>query len=154
MDENRKFERYDKNLDVKFDFVYAAAADLKYNVDGNDPSLKFDAVSRNIGARGMCLTSHHKLEKGQKLHLELYLPTTSQPIHMDGQVCWCDSLGGNSGPDEFDAGIELNSVEGNPVAETVHFDEQYHVIWSNVLESIFGTFRKQMQSRNIEERQK
>jgi len=144
--EKRQAERYDKEFELTFD--YAAATELKYQVEEGRNRLKeYEGVSKNISANGLCLTSSHKLAIGQHLHLEIFLSKGVQPIHMDGLVCWCDpSLTGKKKL-MFNAGIKLQSVEGKSVDETIHMDEKYHVLWSNVLESVFGTFRKLMQER-------
>ena len=140
--DKRQAPRYDKELQLKFDFSYNATTELKYEVE-EDRRQKYTAVSKNIGATGLCLTSPHPLKKGQHLHLEVYLPKGREPIHMDGEVCWCSSSGNAQAM--FDAGIKLATVEGEAVDATVYLDEENHVLWSNVLESIFGTFRKLVQ---------
>ena len=149
--DNRQSERYDKELQVNFDFLYDAAAAMTYVVENAEHRLeKYVAISKNICASGLCLTSPHKLERGQTLRLEVYLPKSRQPIHMEGEVRWCRSAEKEEDQHMFDAGIRLKAVEGQSVDPTVHLDESYHVIWSNVLESIFGTFRKLSQeSRRV-----
>lgn len=140
--EQRQCARYDKKLKVDFDFSYDAATKLKYRVQEDVHVKRYAGMSRNIGASGLCLTSHHKLEKGQHLHLEVFLPKGRQPIHMDGEVRWCDKSLNKRKKDLFEVGIKLKAVEGKSVDETVHLDEVHHVVWSNVLEAVFGTFRK------------
>lgn len=151
-EEQRKFERYDKNLQVYFNFPYGfpydAATELKYQVDNEDPDKKHTGVSKNICATGLCLTSDHSLEKGQHVRLEVYLPQLHRPIRMDGEVCWCDrSSLSDAHHILFDTGIKLQTVEGESVDQTVHVDEAYHVVWSNVLEAVFGNFRRLVQEK-------
>ena len=149
--EQRQALRYDKNLQIGFNFPYGfpydAATKLKYQVEDKDRHRKkYTGVSKNIGVTGLCLTSDHSLEKGQQVQLEVFLPYGHQPIHMDGEVCWCErSSLSDAKRVLFDTGIKLMTVEGQSVDETVHLDEAHHVLWSNVLESIFGTFRKLVQ---------
>ena len=148
--DKRQAPRYDKNLQVSFNFPYGfpydATTQLQYEVENDAPQEKHTGVSKNICATGLCLTSDHKLEKGQQVRLEIYLPKGSQPIHMVGEVCWCDrSSVSDVKHSLFDAGIKLNTVEGESVDQTVHLDETNHVLWSNVLEAVFGTFRKLVQ---------
>lgn len=144
--EKRQTERYAKKMELNFS--YDAAAKLVYRVESSNPTFqKFAGVSKNICANGLCLTTHHPLKKGQRLHLEVYLPKDRHPIHMDGEVRWCDPVAGKKNKDLFDAGIKLESVEGESVDDTVHVDQTHHVVWSNVLESVFGTFRKLAQER-------
>ena len=145
--EKRQFERFDKQIKINFEFFYDATTKVKYQVVDQDNSVeKYEGISKNICATGLCFTSDQKLKEGQTLHLEVYLPRAQSPIHMDGQVRWCDLSQSNKEKfPRFDTGVRLMSVEGQPVDNSVHFDETYHVMWSNVLESIFGTFRKLMQ---------
>ena len=149
--DKRQAPRYDKNLQVNFDFPYGfpydAATKLKYEVaEEGQHVTKHTGVSKNICATGLCLTSQHALIKGQHLHLEVYLPQSPEPIHMDGEVCWCDRSSLSDAQQVlFDAGIKLVTVEGQNV--DVHLDEAHHVLWSNVLEAVFGTFRKLVQEK-------
>jgi len=144
--EKRKFPRYYKKVKL---FAYAAEAKLKYQVVNQEtaPALpKFAAVSKNISASGLCFTCDQKLKKGLNLQLEVYLPKSDEPIHMNGQVRWSAQATMNKRHSLlFNTGVKLLTVEGEPVNNSVVLDKTYHVIWSNVLESIFGTFRKIMQ---------
>ena len=145
--EKRQFARYNKKTKINFGFAYDAATKVKYQVvDKDNPIKKFAGISKNICATGLCFTSDHRLKKGQNLHLEVYLPKAPDPIHMDGQVRWSDRSSLNKKRfDRFDTGVQLLSVDGKPVDNSVYFDKTYHIIWSNVLESIFGTFRRLVQ---------
>ncbi len=144
--EKRQADRYIKVLDLNFfDFPYDAETKLSYKVEEEDGE-KYAGKSKNIGASGLCLTSDHKLKKGQHLHLEIFLPQSRQPIHMDGEVCWCSPSVDLKAM--FDAGIKLKAVEGESVQESVHMDKAHHILWSNVLESVFGTFRKLVQEKH------
>ena len=139
--DKRQAPRYEKHVPVGLDFLYNAATELKYEVEENPQIEKYAGVSKNIGATGLCLTTHHRLKKGQHLHLEVYLPKGREPIRMDGEVCWCGRSSASDTQVLFDAGIKLATVEGEPVEASVHMDQAHHVLWSNVLESVFGTFR-------------
>ena len=148
--DKRQSPRYEKHLQVSFGFPYGfpydATTKLKYEVEEKAQEGKFEGVSKNVCATGLCLTSSRRLEKGQHLHLEVYLPQGQQPIHMDGEVRWCDrSSLSDAVPTLFDAGIQIQTVEGQSVDETVRLDDVHHVLWSNVLEAVFGTFRKLVQ---------
>src|SRR3989338_5584918 len=116
--EKRQAPRYDKNLQICFNFPYGfpydAQTELKYEIEDKDHHLeKYTGVSKNVCATGLCLTSGHRLEKGQHVLLEVYLPHGDQPIHMDGEVCWCDrSSLSDVRHTLFDAGIKVKTVEG------------------------------------------
>ena len=150
--EKRAFDRYPHKFPVSVEFAYDAETKVKYQViqakEEKNPAAKIPAVSKNICASGLCFTSDHKLRKGQSLHLEVYLPDEKKPIHMDGQVRWSNRTSTRRrSPWRFDTGVKLNRVEGKSVESSVYFDKTYHVYWSNVLESIFGTFRKLRQKK-------
>jgi hypothetical protein len=149
--EQRQAERYDKSLDVTIDFHYRATTEMQYQIRDEDPhSAKYPAVSKNICATGLCLTSHQQLKKGQHLHLEVFLPSGRAPIHMDGEVCWCSLSSSKGAKNLFDAGVRVEKVEGQSVEPTVHLDAEHQILWSNVLESIFGTFRILMHEKTGE----
>ena len=40
----------------------------------------------------------------------------------------------------FDTGVRLISVGKKSVAESIHFDKEYNVFWSEPLESVLGNF--------------
>ena len=48
----------------------------------------------------------------------------------------------------FQTGVLRKKVNGEMVDKTGHFDKEYHVSWSNVLESILGSF-KDLAKKNI-----
>ena len=124
--EKRKCARYAKDLKLCYDFPYryspaATVAKVKYQIEGQEQSKKIAGVSRNICATGLCLTSHQKLKKGQRLGLEISLPAGRRSVRMDGEVRWCQRTGQNVRKrDLFSAGIRLHSVKGKPVDGTVH----------------------------------
>ena len=151
--DKRQSDRYEKHLEVQFKFPYGfpydAATKLEYQVESEGSDSKYVGVSKNVCATGLCLTSQHQLEKGQHLRLEVFLPQSREPIHMDGEVCWCDrSPLSDAKQVLFDAGVRLQTVEGESVDDSVHLDEVHHLIWSNVLEAVFGTFRKLVQEKH------
>ena len=61
---------------------------------------------------------------------------------MEGEVRWIEKHG-----NRFDAGVELETVEGKQVAESVHFDDLYQIEWSEVLETVFGKFKINLNQR-------
>lgn len=148
--ERRVYQRYDSELSVYFNVNY----DLKTKVvfwlftKGRDSQVlpKYFAVSKNVSAQGLCFHSDHKLRKNTPLFLEVYLPKKEDPVMMTGAVRWCkpfsqkDTQGGR-----FYTGIKLLTVYEKLVAPTIYFDQTYKVVWSNVLESVFGSYREAAQ---------
>ena len=161
--ERRKYERYGTEAKVYFRVVYEIETKVEYQVlekvDGKKLSEKHPAMSKNISAEGLCFTSSEKLKKGDFLYLEVYLPSQKEPIHMEGQVRWSHMTSQEEEKEnKFDVGVKLITVNGKSVLASIHFDEANKVIWSSVLESVFGEFRKLAQkkahSQTNKERQK
>jgi len=157
-DENkRKFKRYNTEIEVYFDFAYDLETRIKFEfIDKKkDESVSklYQAISRNISAEGLSLVSYKIVKPGDNLHMELYLPSTKNPIHMEGEVKWCRiaptsyeqyGLKGKKDQDIYQAGVRIVSVNNEPVPESVHFDKEYEVNWSVVLESVFGNYKMLM----------
>jgi hypothetical protein len=156
--ERRKYERYDTEAKVYFRIVYEIKTRVKFQIVDKEErgglSKKYPAVSKNISVEGLCFCSHKQLEKGDILYLEVYLPHRKQPICMEGKVRWSQPAASKH-PEgaEFDTGVKLISVEGKSVMASIYYDEANHVVWSAVLESIFGNFRKLAQ-KNISNKSK
>jgi len=151
----RKFKRYSTEIEVYFDFAYELETKIKFEFIDKDKSVSklYQAISRNISVEGLSLVSHKKVKPGDKLHMELYLPNTKNPIHMTGEVKWCRNapssyeqygLQGKKNQNIYQAGVQLVSVNNEPVPDSVHFDKEYEVNWSVVLESVFGNYKMLM----------
>ncbi|VAX37036.1 hypothetical protein MNBD_UNCLBAC01-1562 [hydrothermal vent metagenome] len=157
--EHRVTLRYESQRRVSFDFVYDMEAKLKFQKLDEDKvsqhRAKYLGLSKNVSTEGLCFISGKKLNKGDHINLEVYLPGDTEQIHMEGEVKWCDYAQGltaeTSENQQFDTGVKLVSIEGRSVQETVYFDETYQVEWSTVLESILGKFRIMMQNKKNKE---
>ena len=143
----RKHDRYDTELKVYFDCVYELKTLVKFQVkdpDAKTPLLrKYSALSKNISAEGICFSTGKKLNPGDLLKLEIYLPQEANPICMDGEVRWCTNIPSLAGESEskFDVGIRLLTVADQSVENSVYFDEPNQITWSVVLESVLGGFK-------------
>ncbi|MFH1678915.1 MAG: PilZ domain-containing protein [Candidatus Omnitrophota bacterium] len=141
--ERRRFQRHDTEMKVSFQVSYDIKTRVKFQVlDKSKQKLaskKYSGLSKNINVEGLCFTSKKKLEKGNKLLLEVYAPNIVVPVRMQGKVLWDIEFPQGSGL--FHAGVKLISVNKKPVADTIHYDKKYKVIWSIVLESVFGSFK-------------
>jgi len=150
--DRRRHLRFTIERPMRFDFAYAMETSVVFQVTGERPAKrKYRGVSRNVSAEGLCFVSDKKLTRGDRLDLEVYLPGEERAIEMIGDVQWCapvepSSLTARHGP-SFQTGVQVVSVEGQPVRESVYFDTTYQVAWSMVLESILGKFRVLMQQR-------
>lgn len=145
--EKRKYERYDSELSVYFRVNYDLRTKVAFWVlkRAKDPQSvpKLFAISQNVSAQGLCFHSSHKLRENTPLFLEVYIPKREEPVQMTGAVRWCKPFLGKNvqeGAGRFYAGIQLLTVRDKMVVPTIYFDETYKVVWSNVLESIFGSY--------------
>ena len=103
---------------------------------------------KNVSVEGLCFSSDGLYEYGQIVEMEVELPGAVKSIHMEGEVQWNKLVEAQEKmkeePDElakFRTGIKVIEVDGKMVSETIHFEENYHIQWSIVLDSIFGNFR-------------
>lgn len=147
MREKRKYPRYDTEAKIYFRVNYDLKTKVKFQVfqDGEKKHLsrKYAALSRDISAEGLGFCSNRALKKSDLLYLEVYLPRRKTPLHMTGEVRWSrPAFCARKHTYKFDTGIKLLTVLGEPVARTIHRDKKHKVIWSKVLESVFGNFRK------------
>jgi len=151
--EKRKYERFDTEVKIYFKVAYDLKTRVEYQILDEDKKevspAKYEAVSKNVSAEGLCFVSNQKLEKGDCLLLEVFLPKQKEPIPMKGEVAWCwSSAISTSSENKFDTGVKLLKVDGKSVAESVYRDQEYGVVWSAVLEAVFGNFRIFAQKRN------
>jgi len=152
----RKYKRYNTEARIYFEFSYDLETKVEFELIKNGKKerskRKYLAVSRNISAEGLCFVSHKAVKGGDSLYMEVYLPSVVEPIHMRGEVKWCDAVPGFStyvldnkkNKQMYHIGVILSSVGGDPVNESIHFDKEYGVNWSVVLESVFGSYKMLM----------
>ena len=144
--EKRKYERFDTEVKIHFYVPYDLKTKVNFEIKQTPPAAskkKYEGVSRNISAGGICFSSSKKLEKGDGLILEVYLPQTQKPILMEGKVCWSQASRNNlPSVEQFDSGVQLTLVNGKSVEESIYFDHAHQVIWSAVLEMVLGSFSK------------
>lgn len=156
----RKYKRYNTEAKIYFDFSYDLETKVEFELIEDKKKEKSRkkhlAVSRNISAEGLCFVSHKFVKEEDLLYMEVYLPNVVEPIHMNGKVKWCDAVSGSSmhvlddkkNKQMYHIGVILSFVEGDSVSDSIHFDEEYGVNWSVVLESIFGSYKMLMSERH------
>lgn len=147
--ERRKYERYDTEAKIYFHVNFDIKTKVKFQLLDKDIeralSKKYSALSRNISAEGLRFSSDKKLKKGNSLYLELYLPKQKKPIPMTGEVRWSRAaLGGAKKKYGFDSGVKLITISGRSVSSSIYYDKDHKVVWSVVLDSVFGNFRRLM----------
>jgi hypothetical protein len=159
-EERRRYSRYDTELKVYFRVNFELKTKVEFQLIDKEKhtalSEKHSAVSRNVSAEGLCFTSNVKLMKGDVLSLEVYLPSQDTPIYMEGEVRWSQETPlSKSDKKKFSTGIKILNVEGRQVDPTIFYDAEHNVIWSVVLDSVFGSFKKIVQkTKNLHQRKR
>lgn len=144
--ERRHFERFDTDAQVHFRVTYEFKTKVRFQIV-NDPHVKnnppkYPALGQNVSAQGLCFISNRQLSEGDVLFLEVFVPGIREPLFMNGEVAWCRESSEHKGDEfRFAAGVKLIDVNGQPVDDSIHYDEENNITWSNVLESVFGSFR-------------
>ncbi len=149
--EKRTSERYDTQVKVYFSLAYDLETKVNYQLIDKDKNIssaaKEQAVSKNVSIEGLCIVSSKKLNKHDKLAMEVYVPSSDEPILMKGDVRWCQEAVNSKGAKEYLTGILVETVNGQLVKDTINYDDQYMIKWSAVLESVLGSYRILSQER-------
>src|ERR1041384_7284052 len=131
--EARRYKRYDTEAKIHFYVPY----DLKTKVSfqfkkpqiNTSLNKRFTGVTKNISAAGLCFVSERKLMQGDHILMDIYLPGVEKPIPMEGEARWSKA---NENGLQFFTGVEITKVYDKPVEQTIYFDQEHQVIWSNV----------------------
>ncbi|MBU1870042.1 MAG: PilZ domain-containing protein, partial [Candidatus Omnitrophica bacterium] len=91
--ERRKYQRYDLETKVHFyvkDFNLVTKVRFRKLIDEKDVHMakEFAGISRNVSVEGIRFCSLKKLKAGESLFIKVYLPKSSKPIPMVGEVRW------------------------------------------------------------------
>lgn len=133
----------DKAL-VNFIYDFHAKVDVRSAETSITPKiLKCHGVCKNISTEGLCFVSEKRLKRGEKLDLEFYISDSNSPIHMQGNVRWSRKAS-RSQPahSQYDTGLKLTMIEGKTVRDSIYFDEEYKLYWSDVLDLISGEWKQ------------
>jgi len=145
-DNKRDHKRYITKPKEKVHFAYDVTTQLDFQIRSKDNkdalSEKHCATMKNVSVVGLCFESENEIHDGDDIHIKVYFPGTAECVDMEGEVRWIEKHG-----NRFDAGVELETVEGKQVAESVHFDDLYQIEWSEVLETVFGKFKINLNQR-------
>jgi len=150
--ERRKYERYETELEILFHVKYRLQTKVSFRL--LKPRIaseeRYEGFTRNISVEGLRFFSSIKLNVGDLLYLELFLPKQKRPICMTGRVCWSRQLFKIiSRCPAYDTGVKLTTIGSKKIAPTIHFEKKYGVYWSILLESIFGSFKKLVRKHKI-----
>ena len=149
--EKRKYYRHGTEMKIYFQVSYDIRTKVTFQVldatKQKGVSTKYSGLSRDISVEGISFVSKRKLEEGDMLLLEVYAPNVEIPVLMDGEVRWSHKITKSLRyKGMFYTGVKVISVNGKSVADSIHYDFEYKVDWSIVLETVFGSF-KQMVKR-------
>lgn len=149
--ERRKYQRYDTEVKIFFHVNYDIKTKVKFRLIDKQKHVllpkRYLGLSRNVSAEGIRFSSIKQLQKRDIIFIEVYLPKLKKPICMTGEVRWSEQTFLHPKIKyKFDTGVRLISVSGRPVHESIHYDKKNKIYWSEVLDSVFGSFRKFMQT--------
>lgn len=147
--ERRRYERRETNVRVRFQITYDVKTRVKFRIVGSNRrrhiSRKYLGFGRDINVEGLSFVSRKKLEKSDMLLLEVYVPKVKVPVLMEAEVRWSKMLSGKEGgKNMFQTGVRLISVQGKSVSDSIYYDKKYKLMWSIVLEAVFGGFKRAM----------
>jgi len=145
--DRRRHTRYETDLKIQFFVSFDIKTQIKFKVKTKAKKIfsptKYTAISRNISAEGIAFQSKKKLERGDILSLEVYVPSAEKPISMAGEVRWSKQAGPKNKRD-YETGILLTEVENHNVENSIIVDPIHRIAWSIVLETVFGEFKHMM----------
>ena len=142
----RKHSRFETDIKVSFVAPYDFRTEVDYKVDREQQhgqEQKYIGFSKNISVSGICFESTKELKIGDYLWMEVHLPKHGAIIYMEGEVRWSRlATVSPNAPHLYSSGVLIKKVDGVNIEETVYFDEEYKVMWSQLLESVLGSFAK------------
>ena len=107
IDERRKYIRMDIKCKIDFKVI-------------GKKKFKFTGTIKNISGEGIGITflTNDPLPKNTPLDLNVTLPCSPKPVHLNGQVRWCDMGDGIRGKSKkpYSMGVRLVGVDENDEA--------------------------------------
>ena len=144
-DEKRQNWRHEYQQKVYFDFIYDYKAKVDFNSSdeySKEMGFKYHGVSQNISTKGLCFRGDKELNRGEEIVVQVHVPEKERIVFLEGEVRWSKlALVDDEGNQYFDTGIQLSKIQDKDVLNTVRYDEEYKVFWSDVLEECLGSFR-------------
>ncbi|OGX27394.1 MAG: hypothetical protein A2879_04565 [Omnitrophica WOR_2 bacterium RIFCSPHIGHO2_01_FULL_49_10] len=101
--DRRKCERFDTELDLKYNLISSSKSDFSTN-------------TRNISKSGISILVYEILPKDSLIDMEISIPNSKEIIKLRGKVAWCEGCNGQERRDKdgkrtFIVGIELVDTE-------------------------------------------
>ncbi len=145
--ERRKHSRYEADLKIDFCVGFDIETKIDFRVrkeSGKEFShKKYPALGQNVSAEGLSFSSKKILHIGDILSMDVYVPSASKAIRMEGEVKWSRlSTQEKDAQEMYDTGVRLLKVKEEDVGKSVSIDPRNNVVWSIVLESVFGSFKE------------
>ena len=141
---NRLHKRHELQRTDGEKFVYDLTTRMKYHLQHEDAENleDHDATIKNLSVNGLCFVADEQFNIGDPIFIDAII-TDDEDVVMTGTVAWCMPFPIDETPTKyFSTGVELQEIEGKKVVDTIYYDEEYHVEWSDVLEKIFGRYRE------------
>lgn len=141
----RRHPRYDTDMKLIFKVKYDINVKVEFTVlDGvveDNVNRRHIGTCSNVSVDGLLITSGRQLSQKDVLLLEVYDPLIQGPVKMEGHVRWCKKspVSDNEHGDIFDSGVQILSVNGKSVSDSIYFDNKHMAAWSALLETLFGT---------------
>lgn len=143
--DRRQHERYDTDLKIAFSVNFELETKIKFRIKKGSKSRAqtYTAVGHNVNVEGLGFSSDVKLNKGEFLAMDVFLPNIKIPIRMDGRVIWCtEEKSKNEYDGKYRTGVRVIKVGGEDVQKSLVYDPEHRIRWSIVMESVFGGFKK------------
>ena len=144
--ERRRAPRYDTDAQIKFYVNFDVRTRVDYRVKKAEADQfseqKHTGISKNVSVEGLCFSSEVALQKSDGVYMEVFVPQSETPIVMEGTVQWCRPAEEANAAAGFETGVKVRDVNGESVGNTIFFDNIHKLLWSNLLESVFSSFKE------------
>lgn len=143
--DRRQSGRFDTKVGVEFYVTFDIQTKIDFRVKKDAINQKvskpYQATGKNVSVEGLCFISGKLLAPGDYLILDVFIPSAQSPIPMEGEVKWSQLCRSEAGDRQYETGVKLLTVRDEDVERSVFFDKVHNIVWSNVLEAIFGSFK-------------
>lgn len=144
--ERRRHNRYETDLEIKFNVKFDLHTNIDFRLKDEANAVRsevYRGVGHNISVEGLGFSSQKKLKKGDVLIMDVYVPASKDPIQMEGRVLWCElDPKKDANPQQYFCGVKILKVKGEDVEGSIALDPVHRILWSIVLESVFGGFKE------------
>jgi len=100
--DRRKCERFDTELDLKYNLIPS-------------PKSNFSTNARNISKSGISIVVYEILPKDSLIDMEISVPNSKEVIKLRGRIAWCE---GCNGPERLDKDGRRTFITGIEFVDT------------------------------------